>query len=139
MNKKTYEVEPTPISFRQYWLAGVFLALAFLAPITTWLFWGWDADLLARSGSLTVFFAAVAQFTTLNRTNKKHILNACRARAGETPKALSLVVKIVGAISLILGLLGTLLWGYGDWAICSWQHNCEVCAPDTNIESTHTI
>ena len=86
-----------------------------------------------------MFFAAVAQFITLTRTNKKHILNACRAKARETPKALSLVVKVVGVISLALGLLGTLLWGYGDWAICSWQHNCEVGAPDSNIESAHMI
>ena len=81
-----------------------------------------------------MFFAAVAQFITLNRTNKKHILNACRAKAGETPKALSLVVKVVGVISFVLGLLGTLLWGYGDWAICSWQDNCGVNDPDGNIE-----
>jgi hypothetical protein len=82
----------------------------------TWLTFH-DGGMLGRSGSVVVFFAAVAEFFTLNRANKKHILNACRVKNGETPWDFSRPAKIVGLLSFVVGLIGTILWGYGDLLI----------------------
>jgi hypothetical protein len=64
-----------------------------------------------------VLFAAVAEFITINRMNKKHILNACRVKANEPPWDFSFAARVVGIISLVAALLGTILWGYGDLLI----------------------
>ena len=61
-----------------------------------------------------VFFAVTAEFISLIKANKKHILNACRALANEQPWDFSKSDKVVGLISLFLALLGTVIWGFGD-------------------------
>jgi hypothetical protein len=73
-----------------------------------------DWRFTARSGSLMILFAAIAQFVTLNRMNKKHLLNDCRVKANLRPWDMSKISAIVGGLSLIAALIGTLLWGYGD-------------------------
>lgn len=113
-----YQVVNPVVSFRMYWPEVTFLLLAISTPVVTW-FAFHDGETLGRSGSVVVFFAAVAEFFTLNRANKKHILNACRAKNGETPWDFSRPAKIVGFISFIVGLIGTILWGYGDLIVHS--------------------
>jgi hypothetical protein len=61
-----------------------------------------------------VFFAVVAEFLTLNKANRKHLLNAARIRAGEMPWDFSRPANIVGMSSLVCAAVGTLLWGFGD-------------------------
>lgn len=61
-----------------------------------------------------VFFAAVAEFVTINRLTKKHILNACRAKEGDPIQNVSAAAKIIGVISFMLALVGTFIWGYGS-------------------------
>jgi hypothetical protein len=61
-----------------------------------------------------VFFAAAAQFVAINRANRKHLLNDCRVAASEIPRDFSAAAKVVGWLALVLGLLGTLIWAYGD-------------------------
>lgn len=68
-----------------------------------------------------VFFAAVAEFVTLNRLTKKHILNACRAKEREEIQDISAVAKIIGIISFLFALAGTLIWGYGSMLYCLAQ------------------
>lgn len=113
MNQKTYDVESTDVKLTEYWVEWLFLFASFVTPLFV-LFYYRDPGLFERSGSLMLFFAAVAEFVTVNRTNKKHILNACRAKALETPKDMSAAVKIVGGLSFVLALTGTIIWGYGS-------------------------
>jgi hypothetical protein len=61
-----------------------------------------------------VFFAVVAEFFTLNKANRKHLLNAARVQAGETPWDFSTPANIVGIASLVCAAIGTLIWGFGD-------------------------
>ncbi|MGH9523263.1 MAG: hypothetical protein ACRD3E_12110 [Terriglobales bacterium] len=67
-----------------------------------------------RSGSLAVFCAAVAEFIALNRLTKKHFLNACRAQNGELPWGVTSAFNRVGQAAFVLGLCGTVIWGYGS-------------------------
>jgi hypothetical protein len=113
MNNQTYQVVKPRVSFAMYWPEGVFLLLSYVTPVFAWLI-SHSGDMLARSGSVMVFFAAVAEFIMLNRMNKKHLLNACRVKANEAPWDFSLAARVVGIISLIAALLGTILWGYGE-------------------------
>lgn len=113
MNDENYHVIIPKVSFRMYWPEGILLLLSFATPIVVWLIWH-NGVTLARSGSIMVFFAAVAEFFTINRMNKKHLLNACRVKSNEPPWDFSCASTVVGIISLISALLGTVLWGYGD-------------------------
>ena len=113
MTKKTYEVAPTEVNPREYWIEWLFLLASFATPIFVCVRYH-DPGLFERSGSLMVFFAAVAEFVTINRLTKKHILNACRAKEGDTPQDVSAVAKIIGFASFILALIGTFIWGYGS-------------------------
>jgi len=91
----------------------VFLLASFAAPIGAWFVWH-DGQMLGRSGSLMLFFAAVAEFMILNRMNDKHLLNACRVKAQEKPWDFSRAARAIGVIALFAALLGTLIWGYAD-------------------------
>ena len=103
-----------------YWPEVTLLLASIATPVVTWLIFH-NGGMLGRSGSIMVFFAAVAEFFTLNRSNKKHILNACRVKNGETPWDFSRPARIVGFFSLITALIGTLLWGYGDLLVRATQ------------------
>ena len=70
--------------------------------------------MLERSGSLMLFLGALAEFITLNRMNRKHLLNACRVKANENPWDFSPAAEIVGGVSLVAALMGTVLWGFGS-------------------------
>jgi len=118
MNNSSYQLVKPKVSLRMYLPESLLLLLSFATPVLVWLIWK-DGSILARSGSLTVFFAAVAEFKTLNRMSRKHLLNACRVRANETPWDFSNVANIVGIVSLLAALTGTILWGYGDLIIKS--------------------
>ena len=61
-----------------------------------------------------VFFAAMAEFLLIGRANRKHILNACRAKNGETPWDFSRTDKGISIIAFLLALVGTVIWGFGD-------------------------
>ena len=113
MNRKTYQVVQPEGELAQYWLIGALLAVSLLTPLVAWVIWR-DGDILSRSGSLMVFFAATAEFLTLNRANKKHILNACRAKDNEIPWDFSKYDKVVGVVAFIIGLMGIVIWGFGN-------------------------
>ena|SRR2546422_5031056 len=113
LSDQTYEVFRPKVRLLTYWLEGAFLIAAGVVPVLSWFIWH-NGQMLARSGSLTVVCAAVAEFVMLNRMNVKHLLNACRARAHERPWDVSRAATAVGILSLVLALLGTFIWGYGD-------------------------
>jgi hypothetical protein len=71
-------------------------------------------DYFERSGSIAVFCAAIAEFIALNRLTRKHFLNACRAKAGETPWGISSAFGVVGKVAFVIGLYGTAIWGFGS-------------------------
>ena len=121
MTSQAYEVFKPKVSVRMYWPEAVFLGASFAAPIVAWLIWH-DGQMLGRSGSVMVLFAAVAEFITLNRMNDKHLLNACRVKAQEKPWDFSRAARAVGVIALFAALLGTLIWGYGDLLVA--PHHC---------------
>ena len=60
------------------------------------------------------FFAVAAEFITINRANKKHMLNASRAARHEPIWDFSTPGKIVGWLALGAALVGTILWVFGD-------------------------
>ena len=111
---KTYEVvKDPPVSYRMYWPEAVLLLASVVAPVAAWCIWR-DGVMFARSGSLVVFFALVTEFVSLHRMNNKHILNACRVKAGEVPWDFSKPARVIGVIALLVALAGTVIWGYGD-------------------------
>jgi hypothetical protein len=113
MSKPTYEVVKPRVSLRMYWPEVALLLASFATPVAAWPVWR-NGGMLACSGSIMVFFAAIAEFVTINRMNTKHLLNACRVRAQEKPWDFSCAAIGVGVVSLVAALLGTFLWGYGD-------------------------
>ncbi len=113
MNQQTYRVIDPKVPLWTFWRESLLLAASFLTPILAWCIWQ-DGDVFSRSGSLMVFFAVTAEFVSLNKANKKHILNACRALKNEEPWGFSKPDKMIGLVSLTLGLLGSVIWGFGD-------------------------
>ena len=111
--RKTYDLAPTDVRCATYWPEWLCLLAAVAAPAVVCVVYR-NPDLFARSGALMVFFAAVAEFVTLNRSNRKHLLNACRAMNGETPRDYSGVTKLIGWLSFFFALGGTIIWAYGD-------------------------
>ena len=107
------EFRQPQVGLRMYWPEALLLALAWIVPIVAWLV-SRGGLMLSRSGSLMVFFAAIAEFVMLHRANKKHLLNAQRVRVGQAPLGFSNAATIVGWLALISALVGTVLWGYGD-------------------------
>src|SRR5262245_36077536 len=110
---KRYDVDQPNVSLSEYWIEWSFLAAAILIPLVTAVVWR-TGDAFERSGSLTVFCAAVAEFVNLNRLTNKHILNACRALNRERPWNISDAAKYVGIAAFLLGLIGTVIWGFGS-------------------------
>src|SRR5688572_12119935 len=113
MTSDPYQVQRPTVTVSMYWPEATCILLCWLTPIISWWIWP-DPYKLARSGSLMVFFAVLAEFITLGRMNKKHILNACRAAAHERPWDFSGAARVVGIAALVSALAGTVLWGYGD-------------------------
>jgi hypothetical protein len=101
------------VGLEMYWPEALILLVAWAIPTGVLLFKGFGMP-LARSGSLMVFFSALAEFKLLNRANRKHLLNAARLRAGQEPLEFSSTATVIGWIALVSALLGTILWGYGD-------------------------
>jgi len=108
-----YSVVRPDVPPKEFWREGALLLLSIITPIVVLATFR-DADLFARSGSLMVFFAAVSEFVSVNRLHKKHVLNACRAKNNETPWDISPMGTITGWLAFLFGLLGTVIWGYGD-------------------------
>ena len=113
MPPEKYQVKQPVIPIYEYWKIAFFLLASVLTPVVVWLIWR-DSDLFGRSGSLMVFFAAMAEFLLIGRANRKHILNACRAKNGETPWDFSRTDKGISIIAFLLALVGTVIWGFGD-------------------------
>src|SRR5436190_22877858 len=110
---KTYEVYQPKVVYSQYWVEWSFLVIGVLIPILAAIMCR-TGNAFERSGSLTVFCAGVAEFVTLNRLTKKHILNASRALNGERPWDVSGAAKCVGIAAFVVGLIGTVIWGFGS-------------------------
>jgi uncharacterized membrane protein len=110
---KAYEADQPKVDFSQYWIEWSFLVAGILIPILSAIIWR-TGNAFERSGSLTVFCAAVAEFVTVNRLTKKHILNASRALNGERPWDVSGAAKCVGIAAFVVGLIGTVIWGFGS-------------------------
>lgn len=111
---QTYTVvKNPPVSYRLYWPETLLLLLSVATPFIAWVIWH-NGNMFARSGSVMAFLALVAEFISIHRMNKKHILNACRVKANETPWDFSRASKVVGILSLVCASAGTLIWGYGD-------------------------
>jgi hypothetical protein len=81
-----------------YWPEALLLALAWIVPIVAWLV-SRGGLMFSRSGSLMVFFAAIAEFVMLHRANKKHLLNAQRVRAGQAPVGFSNAATISSPVT----------------------------------------
>lgn len=112
MSNQTYEVVKPDVSYHMYWPEGLLLLLSILVPVLAWLIWR-NGEMLQHSGTVTVFFAAVAEFISIHRMNKKHILNACRVRANEVPWDFSRASKVVGIAAFICALAGIILSAFG--------------------------
>jgi hypothetical protein len=105
-------VDQPKVSLSEYWIEWSFLAAGILIPLVAAIVWR-TGDAFERSGSLTVFCAAVAEFVNLNRLTKKHILNASRVLNRERPWNVPAAAKYVGIAALLVGLIGTFIWGFG--------------------------
>ena len=112
-NVANYKIVDPQVRYKMYWPEGVVLFLSVLTPIIAWLIWR-NGSMFGRSGSVMTFFALLAEFISLHRINKKHILNACRVQNGEVPWGFSRASAAIGITSLICALVGTVIWGYGE-------------------------
>ena len=80
---------------------------------------GTDGTLFARSGSILCLLATVAQFnlSTVKRTKMGTVLTShdlTREQKLEMLQHNPPGYRALFTISLVAGLLGTLVWGYGD-------------------------
>lgn len=120
MSNQTYQIVENPaVSFRMYSPEALLLLLSVATPFIAWAI-RHNANMFGRSGSVMTFLALLAEFVSLNRMNKKHILNACRVKANEMPWGFSRASKLVGIVSLLCALVGTL---YGVTEICDCEHD----------------
>ncbi len=101
------------VGFGFYWKEIALLVSALIIPVLTWVLTH-DGNLLSRSGSLVVFCSALSEFTLLNKANVKHLRNAMRVHSNEKPLNFSRAATVIGYVSLVVAIFGTLLWGYGD-------------------------
>jgi hypothetical protein len=113
MNIPGYRFVKPQVSFGMYWPEGAFLLASIAAPIVAWVIWH-NGGMVSRFGAVGVVLAAVAEFYMLNRMNKKHLLNAWRAKTNEDPWDFSRAANIVGRLALVVAVLNTILWGFGD-------------------------
>jgi hypothetical protein len=114
MSNQQYEVEKPHVSYSMYWPEILLIVLSILTPLLSWVIWR-DRDILQRSGIMMVFLSAVAEFISIHRMNKKHILNACRVKANELPWDFSRAAKIVGIVAFFCALVGIFLSGFGNF------------------------
>ena len=89
------------------------LVTAGLTPVLSLLIW-FTGDALQRAGGVMVFFAVAAEFITLNKANNKHLYNASRVFDDELPWLFSDSDRIVGRVALVMALIGTTFWVFGD-------------------------
>ncbi len=111
-----YPVVRPSVHIGEYWLVFLFLGISILTPTVFW-FISHNAILFGRSGSLMVLFAAAAEFALVSRANAKHILNACRAKADQTPWDFSRQDTVLSIIVFLFALVGTFIWGFGDLVV----------------------
>lgn len=107
-----------PVEKGMYKYETTFLIISFLSPFISLLF-STDAIMFSRSGSFMLFFAAIAEFKLLNKINHKHLRNDCRVLHNKNPWSFSKPAKAIGIFSFLLGLFGTIIWGYGE-VIIKW-------------------
>jgi hypothetical protein len=113
MGISDYRFVKPPVSLWMYWPEGAFLVASVAAPIVAWAIWR-NGAMVSRFGAVGLVFAAIAEFYMLNRMNKKHLLNAWRAKTNEDPWDFSRAANIIGYLALFAGVLNTILWGFGD-------------------------
>lgn len=89
------------------------LTAAGLTPVLAFLIW-FTGDAMQRAGGVMVFFAVAAEFITLNKANNKHLYNASRVFNDQLPWLFSDSDRLVGRVALVMALIGTFLWVFGD-------------------------
>src|SRR5437899_11826656 len=65
------------VEMKMYRYEIFFLVLSLISPFISLIF-STDKIIFVRSGSLMLFFAAIAEFLFLNKVNFMHIVNDCR-------------------------------------------------------------
>ena len=70
------------------------------------------ADWFPRSGAIVVLIAGLLGYRSLTRHYRKFFNNAIRGY----PLATSLQQTVVDCSTVMLSIIGTLVWGYGDKA-----------------------
>ncbi len=104
-----------------YWIDAILLFLATGPPLlSAWLSYHFhEAHWFQRSGSLTVLFAALLEFrqAAVDKGVRDAAWAAAKRRSwlglaivGQLPSPR----KIIAGLALVLVVLGTIIWGYGD-------------------------
>jgi hypothetical protein len=73
--------------------------------------------LFQRAGVVVIIAAAIVEFRYLEKILNKHLVNAERALQGEQPLGVSSTRQIIGKLSFVFLLIGTLITGYGDFVV----------------------
>ncbi|NIQ14891.1 MAG: hypothetical protein GTO02_11005 [Candidatus Dadabacteria bacterium] len=104
------------VKWNFYWKEFLFVALAWSAPLITWIVTQPPerAEWLARSGSLMVLFSVIGEYYLQKKNAVKFINNAIRAGTGTAPLDFSVMAVVANILFLITVVLGTIIWGYGD-------------------------
>ena len=114
-------LERLSATLSSYWLDASLLLLATGTPLlSAWLSYRFgEPHWFQRSGSLTVLFAAILEFR--QAAIDKDVRDAAWAAAKRRSWAGTAIVgqlptprKTIAVIALVLVVLGTIIWGYGD-------------------------
>lgn len=105
-------------------LVGLLLCLASTIPVMAWFgIFQQDTSLslwFQRSGSLTVLFAAWAEYIIFIVRERTHPMAKCGetyqdlANQGVLKTKYRKALSVISFISISLLVLGTIIWGYGD-------------------------
>ena len=108
-----HEFVKPKVGMKYFWREWVMLGWAYLTPLVAYLVWH-TGGAMQRAGGVMVFFAVVAEFVSLDKASKKHLLNASRAYRSEMPWDFSTADRVIGWCAFFAAAIGTLLWVFGD-------------------------
>ena len=74
-----------------------------------------DATWFQRSGSLVVLFAALSEYVVFKTYDYISPSEAAYSVPFDTPKWYKKLYNIISTIGAILIIMGTIIWGYGDY------------------------
>ena len=112
----TSDLETPAIPWREVWPELIAVVVAVLIPPLLLVFdlAERQADLFQRGGLISLFIVVVLQFKALSDLNRKHVLNAVRAKRGELVLGISPTRTNLGWLTLLVAIYASTVAAFGD-------------------------